>query len=92
MKYFLFGFISCLSLFLFIGASSQIGNKFDETGLYNELTQMRKELNDNKFMVLRSTPLASTLVEGQGVLVSSGTKSIVFRIDSATYSVTLNKL
>lgn len=93
MKDIAIGFLCGISLFILVGATSQqISNDFkDPAKVYNEMIQIRKELDENRFQILRGTPTVSQLQEGQGVLVSTNTKTIVFRIDNATYSVNLNK-
>ena len=90
-KDFVIGFLTSFCLMALMGSTSQISNKFDETRLYTELIQMRKDIDSSKFMILKSTPLASSLVEGQGVIVSTGTRNLMFRVDSATYTVLLTK-
>lgn len=86
------GFLACACLFLFMGASTQINNRFkDEQELFNEISNIYSTFQTRQFRVVTSSPTASQLREREIVLVSTSATSIFTKIDGATYSVTLGR-
>ena len=84
------GFLACACLFLFMGASTQINNRFkDEQELFNEISNIYTTFQTRQFRVFTSSPTASQLREREVVLMDSAIKSIFVKIDGSTYSIAL---
>lgn len=87
MKDFCMGFLTCLCLLL-IAATNQVHNTYkSEQQIYNEFRNVYGNMQSKEFDVYKSSPNLSDLRDGEIVLVSSTTKSLMARIGQSVYNV-----
>ena len=86
MRDFIIGFLSCLG-FIFLISATPINNRYDkEEQIFNEFTNVFKNMQ-SKIRVFTSTPNLTDIGDGELVLVSSTTKSMMFRFDEKVWNV-----
>lgn len=91
MRY-LSGFLLGISVCIFLGATTQINNRYDkQQQIYDEFINLYNTVQAKQFQIYMTTPAASILKEREIVIVSTGTVSFFTRIANSTYNITLEK-